>query len=256
MRMKFISIYHYGIAAIVLCLFSGASSAVVPNGIATSQPRHTEKSIQTIAISGLRDQDWRSYKYFLRGIKMFEELHSLAPKTDLNFILRPQVDGVDLGKLTMALENDDFRRPILVNADGIFKLPNDPIAAEKNAEVSINQKRNLFKWNFLAIRTPGLAANERRIGDLRLTCEVYVAMEKWAKIRIEFGLTDEVFSSNVCQHEKIFWTFYEPQIIKSATIVNGTYRRELDLTPDGFGFSVFLGAPLMDNDSVIVLKFE
>ena len=256
MKTRIIPTHLYALAAMVLCLFSGTSSAMVQNGAATSSPRLAEKPIQTIAISGLRDQDWRPYNYFLRGIKIFEELHSLAPRTDLTFILRPQNDGVDLGKLTMALENDDFRRPISVNADGIFKLPNDPIAAKKNAEVSINQKRNHFKWNFLAIRTPGMAPNERRIGDLRLTCEVYVAMEKWSKIRIEFGLTDEVFSSNVCQHEKIYWTFYEPQILKSAAVVNGSYRRELDLTPDRFGFSVFLGAPLMDNDSVIVLEFE
>jgi hypothetical protein len=80
--MKFISIYHYGIAAIVLCLFSATSFAVATNGVATSPPRLAEKSIQTIAISGLRDQDWRTYKYFLRGIKKFEELHSLAPRRD------------------------------------------------------------------------------------------------------------------------------------------------------------------------------
>lgn len=254
--MKIITKHFYAVAAMVLCLISGASSATVQNSVATSSPRLAEKPIQTIAISGLRDQDWRPYNYFLRGIKIFEELHSLAPETHLTFILRPQIDGIDFGKLTMALENDDFRRPISVNANGIFKLPNDPIAAKKNAEVSINQKRNLFKWNFLAIRTPGLAPNERRIGDLRLTCEVYVAMEKWTKIRVEFGLTDEVFSSSVCQNDQIFWTFYEPQILKSAAIVNGSYRRELDLTPDRFGFSVFLGAPLMNNDSVIVLEFE
>ncbi len=62
-----------------------------------------------------------------------------------------------------------------VGSDALFDVPRSQQAWDANAELVLRRKRNEVRvWPY--VRTPGLADNQRRLGDLRLECQVFVAL--------------------------------------------------------------------------------
>jgi hypothetical protein len=69
------------------------------------------------------------------------------------------------------LRGDHVATPLAVDPDGSFALPRDDSAAADNARVRTNRQDGSLIWR-VDVRTPGLAPHQRRLGDLRLECEV------------------------------------------------------------------------------------
>ncbi|MFZ6799947.1 hypothetical protein [Undibacterium sp. Di24W] len=163
-------------------IFAVAMIGVMPHDIyAQDQSKGTEKinaiDAQAVVVSGTRDPDWKTYKAFLAGMKIFDAQHQLAPLADLRFILRPRSHQTNVGDVKMTIETDDIRIPVPVSEEGIFVLPRDERAAENGAEIFLGKKRNTLSWR-PAIHTPGLPAGTRRLGDLRLECIVRWTIEQ------------------------------------------------------------------------------
>jgi hypothetical protein len=210
---------------------------------------------QAVLVSGMKDQDWKPYRDMLRGLVAFETHHRLAPDTELKFVLRPQSSEIEMASLRLRLVGEHVSQSINLTAEGVFTLPQDQRAADENADLVLNQKKNLLMWNVLAIRTPTLQTHQRRLGDLRLTCEVFMAMEDWDELKKRYRLrgTD---SGNACESPRLSWTFYEPQRIKNATIKSATRWGNLALSEDKRGFVVYLFDLAWSDHALIDLEFE
>ena len=203
----------------------------------------------------MRDQDWKPYRVLLRGLDAYESHRAMAPDTFFRFVLRPQSEEIEVGDTHLKLVGENVVLSIPIAEDWSFALPRNQQAAEENAELVLNQRQNRMRWNLLAIRTKGLAEHHRRLGDLRLTCEVFAAMEDWDKLRRQLGLRG-VNSGNACVSPRLNWTFYERLPLKSAMLINEKRTENLRLTPDRLGFIVYLFDQSWSDHALIQLEFD
>jgi hypothetical protein len=118
--------------------------------------------------------DQKHYRNFIDAITYFENHHELAPNSVLRFKVFPWHDGAVLQGLKLTLEGKTIERTIPIAFDGSFSLVRDERALEEGAELVSNRAPDSLAWR-TDVRTPGLPANTRRLGDLRLECEVEFA---------------------------------------------------------------------------------
>jgi hypothetical protein len=243
-------------------IFAAQQSQQTPATVAVEEAAAVVKSrqpltqtVQAVQVSGMKDQDWKPYRQMLNGLNAFERHHALAPETQLRFIVRPQIEGLALADIRLKIVGDTIQVPIVLADNGSFELPRNQKAADENADLVLNQKQNWVRWNLLALRTPTLSTHQRRIGDLRLTCEVFAAMENIEKLRREFNLRG-VTADNLCESPRLNWTFYENQGLKSARIFNESRAEILPLSTDKRGFTVNLFDQAWRDNALIELTFS
>jgi hypothetical protein len=205
---------------IILLLFLSGS---VMAGTGTDETP-TEPSPQQVAVAGTRDPDWKPYRKMLAGIDAFDHYHSLAPKAELKFILRPQQPNLTLADLKLRIVGDSTSIEVPIAADYTFSVPRDESAAKDDADLRLNSKKGLFRWR-PDIRTPGVSGGTRRLGDLRLECEVRWAVDKFDASFIQLAYL--VPLGGVCHtsRSRIFYATASP--IAGATLVSGTRREKL-----------------------------
>lgn len=132
---------------------------------------------QIIDVQSARDPDLRPYRTMLRGLDAYADHLQLAPGAPLRFMLIPASPGAALADVTLHLSADNLSIPIPLAPDGTFSLSRDKTAYDANADLVSNKKRDSLRWQ-PDIHTPGLPPNVRRLGDLRLECEVRWAVEQ------------------------------------------------------------------------------
>lgn len=139
---------------------------------------------QVVTITGHFSTDLRPYSWYLPGIREFAHYHGLAPQAALRFGL---VSGLTKKPLPLAqarLEKHGFfsewTQDLPVEEDGWFSIPESEEAERRNADVFISRRSGTSVTWLIDIQTPGLPAQVYRLGDLRLECRVYLAIE-WAK---------------------------------------------------------------------------
>jgi hypothetical protein len=120
------------------------------------------------------DREQKSYRDMLAGMELFEQQHALAPAASLRFKVLPRRDGVSMDGLVLQIVGDHTRIAVPLAADQTFVLPVDAAAARDNAVVRFNRQSGSLAWR-ADIRSAGVPANARRLGDLLLECKVAVA---------------------------------------------------------------------------------
>lgn len=182
------------------------------------------EAAQQVTVAGSKDPDWKPYRKMLDGLDAFSRYHSLAPKAELKFILRPQQPNLTLAGLQLRIVGDNVSIDVPIAADATFSVPRDEAAARDDADFRLNSKKGLFRWR-PDIRTPGLPAGTRRLGDLRLECEVRWAVDKFDASLIKLAYI--VPLGGVCHssRSRVFFTTASP--IAGATLVSGSRREKL-----------------------------
>lgn len=132
---------------------------------------------QIVDVRGTRDPDLQPYRTMLKGLDAFAENQRLAPAAPLRFKLLAATPAISMTGATLRLEADNLSIAIPLANDGTFSLARDKTAFDANADLVSNKKRSTVRWR-PSIVTPGLPANVRRLGDLRLECEVRWAVEQ------------------------------------------------------------------------------
>lgn len=129
---------------------------------------------QTLEVTAIKRPEQRYYRNFLDGMEAFDKHHALAPDAALRFRIIPY-DGTKVDEdLTLEIGLDSGSRQIALRQNLSFDMPRDENWAKENPPVRLNRNDSSFIW-FADIRTPGLPAGTRRLGDLRLECEVLMA---------------------------------------------------------------------------------
>lgn len=138
------------------------------------QAQSSGGALPPVTISGkaLRDPVEKSYRRMVRGMDLFERQRgAMAPQATLRFKLLPRKPGTDLNNLDLHVLGSTVAIPVAVAADQTFTLPRDAKALAENAQVTPDRKALTMTWR-ADIRTPGLPPHTRRLGDLRLECQV------------------------------------------------------------------------------------
>src|SRR5438067_8640444 len=126
---------------------------------------------ETIVIKGLRNPVDKSYRKMVQGMELFDELHAMAPRAALRYRVLPRKRTTDMHDVALRVLGDTVKQPVALAGDGTFTLGRDAKALAEDAVVSANRPADTMTWR-ADIRTPGLPPNVRRLGDLRLECQV------------------------------------------------------------------------------------
>lgn len=205
-----------------------------------------------VTVRGIRDPDWKPYSSMLKGVRRFEEKHDLAPDAELRFILVPRRPGVDMNALQLSLQSDETSLDIALQQGSIFTLPVEPGLAKEKAELTLNRKAGSVTW-LPHVRSPATTDTIRRLGDLRLACEVHWAIDKET---LPFAARTSISAlGGPCNFvsQKGTYSFSEPRRIVRATISFGGKTESVPVK--GHSFTPPLREERWSDDSVIELQF-
>jgi hypothetical protein len=124
-----------------------------------------------VTVTALRHPVDKSYPRMIAGVERFEKRRHLAPAATLRFKLLPRKRDTRMEDIALAIVGESFTTHLDLAADHSFALPRDPLALKERASVRPDRKAGTMTWR-ADIRTPGLPPHTRRLGDLRLECEV------------------------------------------------------------------------------------
>lgn len=184
--------------------------------------------MQVVQVEGLADPDTRSYRRLLKGMDAFEAHHALAPAATLRYRLVPRLAEVRADGVRVRLQSSSGATPIALADDLTFILPRDAQALADGADVVTNRKDRSFAWG-PDVRTPGLPPNTRRLGDLRLECQIDRAASLLVGLKTPAYYVIEA-TTDVCTTIPGNWLYYGERAIFNVTLVHGA-RRQVLLSP-------------------------
>lgn len=241
---------HAVMVSAMLCCGAGAAAAAANEPVRELDPVH---------VNAMRNPEVRKYKAILAGMDTFERHHRLAPAVDkLQF--RLTLRGKDATPETLAARlvgDNGFKLPIPIDATGRFSVPRSQAALAANSELELNRKRRVYR-GMPDIRTPGLAANQRRLGDLRLECKVLFAIAKeeiplWAVLLVNSVLVTTEWCSAFDKHRDAHMDFDADLPLASALLIEG--NRSALLEAKGTSYSVAIGDLSWGDDAIIELRY-
>ncbi len=208
-----------------------AAALVAPSLNATAQqPAARQLAPVTISAQANRDPVEKSYRKMVRGMDLFERQRALSPQGLLRFKLLPRKRDTDLNRIDLLVLSERVELPIPIAPDQTFTLPRHPQALADNAQVTPNRKLLTMTWR-TDIRTPGLPPNTRRLGDLRLECQVGMEAGLISNSSTFIGqLTSAVVDTPAyCERLAPQYLFFADRAVFSVTLVNGPRREVLAL---------------------------
>ncbi|STR45625.1 hypothetical protein [Iodobacter fluviatilis] len=132
--------------------------------------------LDAVTTSGIKDADWKPYASMLKGMDAYDKFKYHAPTAPLKFIIRPEKGRALIPGLALRIEDEGSSIAVPIAEDGTFILPRDQALADKKAEMVLNQKKG-YLWT-ARILSANSSENAWRLGDMRLQCEVMVAINK------------------------------------------------------------------------------
>ncbi len=231
---------------------AAALAAALPAFAQDAAPA-TAQPVETVAVSTIKDPALRPYRRMLRGLDAWDEKRALAPAASLRFELLTQ-DGkpAEAEGLALRIAGDKVDIPLPIDAAATFVLPRSQEAYDDEADLLLNRKKDQFRWR-PRVRTPGVPEHARRLGDLRLECEISQAIRK-EEIPLLYR-AGAVAAGGICQLPMVGYIFRAPKRLASATVVSGERRAGLALHEDGAGYLVPMRDKSWDNDALIMYEY-
>ena len=217
----------------------GTSISAAQDGQAAAAP---VAQIDKVEVVASKDPELKPYRQMMDGVDAFEKLQALAPTATLRFILRPRDASSSLTGLSLAIVGSNASIEVPIAADATFALPRNAAAYDDNAELVLNRKSGLFGWR-PEVRSTGVPENARRLGDLRLECEV-----SWAIGRSDISIflrTLFAAAGGLCHSSKLQVGFEPPAPATGAALVHGSRREALRAAPTK-GYPRRLALPVHD----------
>ena len=216
-------------------------------------PQESAETQAVVDIIGEKNADWKSYPTMLKGVAAFGENHALAPKSELRFILRKQSATVEMQGIVLRIVGVEKSIQVPIADDGTFSLPIDRNMIEDDAELVLNRKKDAVRW-LPHIVTPGLPENVRRLGDLRLECEIRWAIEKEGLSFFQRNLFRTL--GGPCASSVIKTEFYVPKLAVAAKIVSGNQMSVVGVSKTGARFTPPLYDKNWSDDVLIEFQFK
>jgi len=207
----------------IILLSSGNVCAADPQ---TKAGATAPTTLPQVEVRTLRDPVEKSYRKIVRGMELFEQMRSLAPNASLRFKLLPRSRDTNMEGITLDIVADSVTIPVPIAADNTFVLERSHRALEEDATVIPNRQARSMTWR-TEIRTPGLPPNTRRLGDLRLECQVGIEADLVSDPGFFFGpIARLIRARGYCDQREVQYLFFAERPLFSVTLVAGS-RREI-----------------------------
>jgi hypothetical protein len=210
-----------GVAMMLACTFAFAAEPQEKTGNAAGNV------LPPVTVKATRDPVDKSYRKIVKGMDLFEAKHSLAPAATLRYKLLPRQHDTKMEGIALNVVGDTVTIPVPVAADHTFTLDRQQKALDENASVIPNRKAGSMTWR-ADIRTPGLPPGTRRLGDLRLECEVGIAADLVSNTRPGIGQIANFVTKmlDYCNTSEVHYYFFAERPLFSVTLV-ASARREV-----------------------------
>lgn len=194
--------------------------------VALAQAGGNTAAILVVNVSGMSKPDERAYAKIVEAMNLFEKLHAMAPQATLRFELLPAHARVSMKDTELHIVGSERRVAVPLASDRTFTVPRLPYMLDERALLTSNRRDDSFLWRS-RIRTPGLPANTRRLGDLRLEWHVdYVGAlgPQWLSpgTRIAMAMMDRPYEMRGLHH-----MFLADRPLFGVTLVAGARRQVL-----------------------------
>ena len=172
----------------------------------------------------------KSFRKMVRGMDYFDQHRAaMAPDATLRFKLLPRKPGTDMNHIVLEVIGTSFDYELPIAPDRTFVLARNPQAMQEDAVVTTNRKRLSMTWR-TEIRTPGQAADNRRLGDLRLECEVGLEAGLVSNSGLIGRIAELVTSTKgYCDRKDSKYMFFAERPVFSVTLVAGARREVLSI---------------------------
>lgn len=211
-----------------------------------------------VKIDGMKNPQMHSYRAVVKGLDIFDKLHHLAPAVpEVRFYFQMRGDQVAPDEApVLRIAGDELSRYVPIGPDGRFSIPRIQQAIDEDAALIMNRKKNAYRIG-PDIRTPGLPADVRRLGDLRLECQVKIAIAKaeapfWVVAAGNSVLLTRDWCS-IFKGDKADYDVEAAAPVSAATMVHGERKRVLK-TEKG-KVKVPIAEPDWPDDALIELTF-
>jgi hypothetical protein len=201
--------------------------------LAWAQPQgKPDASLPAVTVTATPgDSVEKSYRKMIRGMDLFERLHAMAPQASLRFKLLPRKRDTDMKDIVLEVVGKTVDIQVPVAPDNTFALERDPQAWAEDAVVTPNRRSRSMTWR-TDIRTPGLPPGTRRLGDLRLECQVgleagLVSNNANFITQIANALSEAL---GYCQRKDARYLFFADRPLFSVTLVDGAHREILPVS--------------------------
>jgi hypothetical protein len=196
---------------------------------ASAQDENRDSSTSRVEVSSQKGLELKSYSQMQKGLKAYAEYNKLAPNSELFFILIPRSKKQSLEGVTMRLASDETSINIPIDADGKFQLPDIALKHEDEYDLILNKPKGQFYFKPY-VKSANLSDDVKRLGDLRLECQVRWAVEK-QDVSIVFSAHVNLFASgNPCTSRAVNVMYFAPSSI-SKVILNSsasTLEKKID----------------------------
>src|SRR5471030_1461823 len=215
----------YLLATLVLSLSTAGAHAQTDDAAApAANVAAAADTAPVVEVSSVKNPELKSYRQMLKGVDAFREYHPLAPATALKFVLVADDSAVKLDDVTLRIAGDTTSIPVPLAKDGTFTLEKIQAAIDDNADIVSNKKKNLLHWH-ADIRTPNVPENTRRLGDLRLECEISWAVRQ---DEMSFFVRNGIkLAGGLCHSTHIMLHYQASRALASVTLVSGDRREAL-----------------------------
>lgn len=184
-----------------------------------------------VVVTALRHPVAKSYDRMVAGMELFEQRRHLAPGAALRFKLLPRKQQTAMDGVELEIAADSVGIPLEVAPDRTFVLERNDVALKEKAKVVPNRKAGTMTWR-ADVRTPGLPPHTRRLGDLRLECEVGMKAGLISDYPPSFfGWLDELLPQgpSYCHRTEPRYLFFADRPLFSVTLLDGPRREVLSV---------------------------
>jgi hypothetical protein len=212
-----------------LCIVAAQIVLLASSGTAYAQAGSPDSD--AVVINALRNPVVKSYRRMVASMELFEKRHHLAPAASLRFKLLPRNRATNMEAIELQIAGDSFAAALEVAPDHTFALERHALGLKENASVVPNRKAGTMTWR-AEIRTPGLPPNTRRLGDLRLECEVGMQAGLISIYPASLlGWIDKLLPGGpeYCQRREPRYLFFADRPLFSVTMIAGARREVLSV---------------------------
>ncbi|MBR7632299.1 hypothetical protein [Janthinobacterium lividum] len=213
---------------------------------------------QSVHVSSIRNPELKSYRVMAAGLDAFDDHHALAPRArEVRFQLipGPGVAADALRDATLRIVGNDTAISVPLSADGSFVLPRSAQADSDDADLVTNQKKDRFRWQAI-VRSDDVPPGMRRLGDLRLQCQVGIAIaKKETPFLLRTLVAAKLRTTDWCSAIELKMSTYSDPAIASAILLDGGRRVALQVKNGGTSFLAPLGDTRYADDTLIELVY-
>ena len=240
---------HFSLLTVLAILALGHSAAHA------EAPADTGQSIH---VNSIRNPELKSYRVMAAGLDAFDEYHALAPKArEVRFQLipGPGTPADIMQDVALRIAGNDTTITVPLSADGSFVLPRSAQADSEDADLVTNRKQGQFRWQ-ASVRSDDVPPGMRRLGDLRLQCQVMVAIaKKETPFLIRTLVVTKLRTTDWCSADALKMGTHSDPAIASATLLDGERRIALQVKNGGTAFLAPVGDTRYADDTLIELVY-